>query len=286
MAFRGVGKTTKTRLAACMEILEEIQPASVRAVCYVLFNRKLIPDMSKQSTGAISRLLTKAREDGDIPWEWIVDDTREIELPYTWSNANAIVKSAINTYRRDRWQNQPERVVVASEKATVAGTLRPVIHEYGLPWAVYHGFSSATAIKELANLTGESHKPLTILYVGDHDPSGRSMSDVDLPGRLAQYGGNATIERVAVTAEQIEQHGLSTFPARHKAKDTRYNWFVANHGDTCCELDALNPNQLRDTLEEAVLSHLDWEAWEQAGSTEAAEMTSLRDYFAAFPGMA
>jgi hypothetical protein len=32
------------------------------------------------------RLLRIARERGDIPWEWIVDETRELERVSTWSD--------------------------------------------------------------------------------------------------------------------------------------------------------------------------------------------------------
>lgn len=75
------GKSSKTieRLNAAIEILEEIQPATVRAICYRLFVLGLIPDMSKSSTNSISRILTQGREDGDIVWSYIVDETREAE---------------------------------------------------------------------------------------------------------------------------------------------------------------------------------------------------------------
>ena len=32
----------------------------------------------------VYRLLKEAREQGDIPWEWIVDETRELERVSTW----------------------------------------------------------------------------------------------------------------------------------------------------------------------------------------------------------
>src|SRR5690606_34476511 len=54
---RGRGKAEATRklIAACREILDEIQPATVRAVCYRLFTAGLIPDMGKASTDKVSR---------------------------------------------------------------------------------------------------------------------------------------------------------------------------------------------------------------------------------------
>ena len=41
---------------------------------------------SKGQTQKVWRLLVHAREDGIIPWEWIVDETREPERVSSWSN--------------------------------------------------------------------------------------------------------------------------------------------------------------------------------------------------------
>ncbi len=76
---RGKSRRSINLIAAAYHILSEIQPASVRAVCYQLFTRKLITSMAKTETNKVSRLLRDAREDGTIPWTWIVDETREPE---------------------------------------------------------------------------------------------------------------------------------------------------------------------------------------------------------------
>jgi len=82
---RGRLQRTKDLWAACLEILEAIQPASVRAVCYQLFNLKRIDCMKVHCTKRISNHLTQAREEGVIPWEYIVDETGGVERPYgTW----------------------------------------------------------------------------------------------------------------------------------------------------------------------------------------------------------
>jgi hypothetical protein len=73
---RGKSPATLRLIAAARAILLEIQPASVRAVCYQLFIRELIPSMARKETNRISAQLTWAREQGWIPWEWIVDETR------------------------------------------------------------------------------------------------------------------------------------------------------------------------------------------------------------------
>ncbi len=283
---RGLTQETKDLIDAAARILAATHPATVRGVCYQLFNRKLIPDMSKKSTGRVSRILVQARERELIPWGWIVDETREAELVSSWQNPEGYMHTVLHSYRKDRWADQPSRVMVVSEKATVGGVLRPVTERYGVPFQVFHGFGSATAINDLAVASMSDDRELVILYVGDHDPSGRYMSDQDLAQRLERYGGDAEIERVAVEPWDITNYGLMTFPAHEKKTDARHAWFVSRYGQTCCELDALNPNVLRQLVEAAIIGHLDMEAWQRAEEVQAVEMASLAEFIQSYPGMA
>jgi hypothetical protein len=202
--------------------------------------------MSKRDMQRVYRLLKIARERGIIPWSWIVDEGREIERVPVWNDPEEFAECAARGYRRDHWNQQPIRCLVVSEKGTVRGLLKPVLDKYGVGFLPVHGFSSATKVNELA--TDTDRRPLIILYVGDYDPSGMYMSERDLPQRFARYGGDhVTIKRIAVTREQTTS--LQSFPASDKSEDTRYPWFVRNYGDTCWELDAMDPNDLRDTVE-------------------------------------
>ena len=83
---RGLAQKTLDLRDLCRAILDEIHPATVRAVCYRLFVLKAIPDMSTNSTAKISRILTRAREDGFIPWGRVVDETRSLERVSQWDD--------------------------------------------------------------------------------------------------------------------------------------------------------------------------------------------------------
>ena len=283
---RGLAQGTQNLIAAAAAILARIQPATVRGICYQLFNRKLIPGMSRGSTQKVSRILVQARERGIIPWEWIVDETRPVELVSSWRDPERFMQTVSWSYRKDRWADQPRRVMVVSEKGTVGGVIRPITEKYGVPFLVCHGFGSATALHDLAKRSASDSRPLVLLYVGDHDPSGRYMSDIDLDKRIDRYDGAAFIQRVAVTEEQITQHRLLTFPAREKTADVRHAWFVKEYGETCCELDALNPNVLRQLVEDAILTHLDQDLWDRAEEIQEVEMTSISDFIRSWPGAA
>ena len=269
---RGQSQRSRDLIEASQQILSEIQPATVRAVCYRLFTSKLIDSMRKNETNKISRLLTIARENEEIPWEWIVDETRELEICSSWADPAAFVHTVSRAYRRDFWLHQPRRVLVVSEKGTVLGVLAPVLDKLGVGFRVMHGFSSATAVYDIAqDCDGRS---LIILYIGDYDPSGMFMSEVDLPERLAKYDGDhVRVKRIALTQAH---HGLPWFPASDKKGDTRYPWFVRNYGDRCWELDALDPNDLRALVDEAIRAEIEPVAWKRCAVVEKAEQESLR----------
>jgi hypothetical protein len=278
---KGRGKAAESLqlIEAAHRILSEIQPASVRAVCYRLFTEKLIPNMSKGQTNKVGTQLVYARENGIIPWGWIVDETRAAETINTWSNPDSIIHSAVKQYRKDYWEMQPRRVEVWSEKGTVRGTLSPVLSKYGVTFRVMHGYGSATSIYGAAQDSVESDKPLTVFYIGDHDPSGLQMSEIDLPDRLARYGGQAKIIRIALDSRDVGSDSeLPWFPAEDKAGDSRYSWFVENYGSRCWEVDALSPVALRERVGAVIEEQLDMDAWNHAIKIEAVEVESMQSF--------
>jgi hypothetical protein len=263
-------------IKACSAILAEIQPASVRAVCYRLFVQGRIPSMASKHVKRVGTQLKDAREMGAIPWEWIVDETREPERINAFRDPEEYVETVKRDYRRDRWLTQPHRVEVWSEKGTVRGTLAPVLEEYGVTFRVMHGYASATAVHEVAVETRGNPQPLIVLYVGDWDPSGLHMSEVDLKKRLMRYGQQRMRwGRAALTREQIATHQLPSFDADTKRGDSRYRWFREQYGARCWEVDALSPVELRADVERDIRALIDWEAWNHLGVIEAAECESL-----------
>jgi hypothetical protein len=232
--------------------------------------------MSRKSMRVVYRLLKEAREQGDIPWEWIVDETREIERAQTWDNPEQYMGACARSYRLDFWNQQPHRVEVWSEKGTVRGLLAPVLDQYAVGFRVMHGFSSATAVNDVAQ--DDDGRDLIVLYVGDFDPSGLFMSEEDLPTRLDKYGGNhVELRRIALTREQVR--GLPSFPATDKRKDPRYRWFVSRYGQQCWELDAMDPNDLRDCVEKEIMELIEPVAWERSETVNRATRDSMNEFF-------
>jgi hypothetical protein len=265
---RGKARKSLDLIEAAKAILAEIQPATVRAVCYRLFVGGAIPSMGVEHVRRVSTQLVDARESGSIPWEWIVDTTRAPRRPSVFASPRSFAEAVKSCYHADPWQDQAVRVEIWSEKDTVSGVLAPVLQEYAVPFRVNRGFASATAVHDIA---GESHESdIVALYVGDWDPSGLYMPETDLPGRLAEYGAHEDLRlcRVALVREDLDD--LPSFDASTKANDTRYQWFVKRYGSKCWELDAMNPNDLRRRVASEIEKHIEPEAWERVQVVESA----------------
>ena len=274
---RGMNAGNRTMLEKMKPMVERAAPITGRGVGYKMFVAKLIRSMAVSEMNKVYRLLKEAREQGIIPWGWIADETRELERTPTWDRPDEFAKSAIRGYRLDFWKQQPSRCEVWSEKGTIRGVLQPVLDEYGVGFRVMHGYASATVVNEIAQSYDDGSKPLTALHVGDFDPSGLHMSEVDLPERLAKYGGNhVQVKRIALIQEQLAP--LPSFPARDKRKDPRYDWFVFEHGNSCWEIDAFDPNLLRACVEASIkICILDPETWERCEQVNQAQINSLRE---------
>jgi hypothetical protein len=282
-------KKVRGMALASLELIEAMHAAATaahpitgRGIGYKLFAAGLIPSMDRAPMQRVYRLLREARERGMIPWEWIVDETRELERRPRWDDPADFIDTVSRAYRRDYWNQQPVRVEVWSEKGTVRGVLAPVLDQYGVGFRVMHGFSGATTIYDVAQ--DDDGRLLIVLYVGDYDPSGMYMSEHDLPDRLAKYGGDHVhVTRIALLREDLDD--LPSFPASDKKKDPRHPWFVRNYGSRCWELDAMDPNDLRDLVEEAIKNEIELEAWNRCAVTEKAERESLRTVLDSWRGV-
>lgn len=279
---RGKSLRSLELIDAAASILEEIQPASIRAVCYRLFALGQIRSMRRTDTNRVSQQLTWAREQGVIPWAWVVDETRAPERVSAWADPGAFLETLQGCYRRDRWGDQPEWIEVWSEKGTIRGTLAPVLHQYGVTFRVMYGYGSATALNEVASETLRAGRRITAFYVGDWDPSGLHMSAIDLPGRLSRYGAQVDVERLALVEADLGE-SLPSFAVEDKARDSRYPWYVRQFGRRCWELDALSPVVLRDRVEHAIRARIDFDAWGRADVAERAEVESLTTILNAWP---
>jgi hypothetical protein len=270
---RGMAQQSLDLIEAMRVEAKAAQPITGRGIGYKLFAAGLIDSMARKEMQRVYRLLKEAREQGIIPWEWIVDETRGLERVPTWADPAEYALVEARRYRRDFWDQQPVRCEVWSEKGTVRGVLKPVLDHYAVGFNPVHGFNSSTNVHDVCE--DDDGRPLIILYVGDFDPSGMYMSEVDLPNRFSKYDGNhIKLKRIALTRADVR--GLPSFPATDKRTDPRYQWFVRNYGKRCWELDAMDPNALRDLVKREIKKLIEPVAWKRCETVNKAERESLR----------
>lgn len=271
---RGKSAATVALEAAIVRIVDERQPITVRGVCYGLFAEGLLSDMSVRNTQRISRVMTSMREAGALDWRLIVDGSRSVDRASVWRDPDQIIDIAVRTYRRDNWRDQPVRVEVWSEKSTVQGVLAPVLDDLGIVFRVMKGFGSYTAVRQAAE-----DDPDVVLYVGDWDPSGLFMSEVDLPQRLQAYGGRCDFKRIALQRHDLD--ALPHFDTGTKSGDARLHWYVRRttaDPQKCWELDAMDPNDLRERVHSSITGFMDMDAWNHSLQIEAAERESMQAF--------
>ena len=285
---RGKAATTVAIETSILEIVAERAPITVRGIAYALFTRGLIDSMAVGQTAKVSRITTAMREAGRLDWTQIVDGSRTVEKTSAWRDPNEIINAAVRDYRRDAWQDQPTRVEVWSEKSTVQGVLAPVLDEYGVAFRVMKGFGSYTALRQAAEDSHDTDddKDCHVLYLGDWDPSGLYMSEVDIPARLARYGSRWSFERIAL--ERGDLATLPSFSTDTKVMDGRHAWYVthttANPVESW-EIDALDPNHLRERVASRIAQFIEPDAWAQSLRIQTAEVDSMRRFQRAWKGV-
>jgi len=275
---QGEWQSTTRIIDAAIEVLADENPMTIRQLFYRLVSAHVIKNQQKDYHQVI-RLMTKARKDGRVDYQWIVDRSRAAYKSHMWQSMSELAgafERELVSYRSDWWTEQPNYVEIWCEKDTVTGSIEEVRDGYGLRVDANRGFNSTSNLwagaERLMNEC-ERGKHVHILYLGDWDPSGKDM-ERDLEARLLEYMpyGDFEIERVAIFKEDIDEYNLP--PLLVKDSDSRTKKFVRQHGKNCVELDALPPDVLRDRLREAIEGHLDTEAWERAQIVEEAQRES------------
>jgi len=268
----------KSRWIATTELVERAerilsaeQPMTIRQLFYRLVSVQALengtPDYKK-----LSRVMTDARESGQVPFEWIVDRSRPTYAPNVFDNLQDGLMALRNCYRKDYWQDQPVHVEIWTEKDAIIGSIEPVTDELGVTVRVSRGFTSTTRVHEIASTFSRIVKPIFVFYLGDHDPSGRAI-ELDLYDRISSYGTDFQMARLAIREKDIDDFNLP--PLRIKASDTRAAAFRRKFGNRCVELDALPPEELRSRVRQAIEGHIEAEAWGRALAIEKAEQESI-----------
>jgi hypothetical protein len=117
-------------------------------------------------------------------------------------------------------------------------------------------------------------RPIVILYLGDHDPSGLNISRVARRKIKRFSGRHLEWIRVAVNSTQFNQL-KDRFGILTKKGDRLRPDYQAKHGNLCVEVDAMPSDEIRDRLETAIKKRIDMQIWKQTQTIEEGEQQQL-----------
>jgi hypothetical protein len=274
-------------------ILGQEHPMTLRQLFYRLVSAGTLKNAQAEYK-RLGHVMTRLREDGQVPLIWIVDHVRSTLKPSSWSGLADYADAVRGCYRKDFWASLDYHVEVFVEKDAIAGTIEQVTEEHDIRLHVCRGYASLSFVGEIATVWERVRKPIFAYYLGDYDPSGFDI-ERDLREKLERYSGKTWFrkpvlpqyaldpegadgttfcwQRLAVRREDFSAHNLICLPV--KGKDKRSPGFVREHGTACAEVDALPPSELRRRVQAAIDSHIDVERWNRLLEVERLEQETL-----------
>jgi hypothetical protein len=262
----------EARREALWDIIHAGKPMTVRQVFYQATVHGLV---EKAETGyaKVQTDLTVMRRSGDLPYDYLADNTRWQRKPDTFNSVEEALRETARFYRKSLWTDADCYVEIWLEKDALSGVIYPITSMYDVPLMVARGYASLSFLHSAAEFINDLDVPAYIYHLGDFDPSGVNAGE-KIEETLREMAPDADIsfERIAVTREQIEEWDLPTRPT--KTSDSRARGF----GEISVELDAIDPNQLRELVKTAIEEHLPAEEYEVLKAAEASErelLTSL-----------
>jgi len=240
---------------------------TLRQLYYQFVARDLIPNTA-QSYNKLGTIVNKGRLAGMLDWASIVDRTRKCEIMSTWDSAAEILQSAEDTFKLNKWNAQPTQVEVWVEKEALAQVVQRAADEFDMPWFCCRGYPSQSSIYEAAQRHIRYGKPVIVLHLGDHDPSGIDMTR-DLQDRLHMFEADTQVKRIALNMGQVDAYNPPPNPA--KITDSRAAMYIARFGAESWELDALDPSVLHALIMEEASQHIDSTLWARVVDLQEAQ---------------
>ncbi|MBO6816500.1 MAG: hypothetical protein JJ891_16720 [Rhizobiaceae bacterium] len=254
----------------------DIAPLTLRQIFYMLVSGYHY-EKTEKAYKRLCETMNKARRARWVSMDEIRDDGLRREDPDGWQDEATIIdtfKSYADRFRLNRQQNQPCQLIVWCEAGGMLPQLARYCQDFGVSVLSSGGFDSVTTKHNFAK-EAAAHDLVNILHIGDHDPSGVHMYsslDEDLQAFIAYYGGDISVDRIAVTPEQVEEMRLPTAPA--KSTDRR-----AFSGRTT-QAEAIPPRRLRDIVTAAIEARMEMDTYEETLRAEDQIRASLSERLA------
>ena len=249
----------------CAEYARQGYDLTLRQLYYQFVSRypDVVPN-TQRSYKNLGTVIDKARRAGLLDWDYIVDRTRNLMGYTTYEDPADFLTAMTTRYHTDVWADQPYRVEVWVEKEALSGVVGRAASSRNVDYFSCRGYVSQselhTAARRLARYEDTGQTPV-VIYLGDHDPSGIDMTR-DISTRLALFGADVEVRRIALNADQIRVYNPPPNPA--KLTDSRATTYIHDHGTLSWELDALDPGVLARLITQEIDAWCDRTLYNQA----------------------
>jgi hypothetical protein len=237
-------------------------PTNGRFLFYELVQRG---HLSKKATGGrradqdMIDALKDIRDDGQIPWNWLVDETRSIESYTGYRSVREGALAFLPHIKLDPWRG--DAPMILTESRSLAGVLRHVAREYRARIASTNGQVGGFLHTDVAPKLWRGAR---VLYLGDYDLSGGQIED-NTRRVLEREVGSLTWERVALSEQQVADYELPVITK----KDRRYK---DGRPHEAVETEAISQRVLIEILR-ARLAHLLREPLQRVQEREMKRLT-------------
>ncbi len=248
-------------------LAERHNPLTIRQLFYRAVATSLIDKTQKEYDNVVVRLVGLMREEGTIPFEWIIDNTRWMRKPNTHHGLESMLVHTQRTYRRSIWDDQQAYVEIWCESDSIAGILYDVTEEFDVPLMPTGGQPSKSFLWAGAQNLADKSVPCFVYYFGDYDKAGMDISrriETDIRRYLPQRS-EFHFARVAINEDQIAQFKLPTRPPKDKK---------SGFTETV-ELEAMTTEDLHAICRGCIEQHIDFELLARLKETEAMERETL-----------
>lgn len=214
--------------------------------------------------------IISARWEGLIKFDVFSDNDRAM-IGYTKNmitnveteinNAKYQINAWMNSYNKNRWENQYYYPEVFIEKKALQGVFGIPCKTLDVGLGACKGYPSLTFLYDTAQrlkYAEEEGKQPVLLYFGDYDPSGEDIPR-SIEENIKKLGCQSIeLRRISLLEEQVVDWKLP--PAPVKIGDSRSaNW----NGLGQVELDAIAPEKLQELCTNAILSVFDFDDYNE-----------------------
>jgi len=227
---------SRERLSALQTFLDPSRKLSIRSCLYRLSamcrpgsTKKLYPGTDVNSYRSLKELIRTARISGECDEalgcamdDCFIDNKRILLAGETDGFRNIaewMQPRDPRHYKRNPWQDQPDRIHVWLEKDTLRGLIRSVCSKWDVTQLISMGTFGRTALLRAAQRMDEAIKSgsrrIWVFYIGDFDPSGLAIEE------WAQRGNDGEGNR---RTEGLFELLANKFAWSHKEYDRRIRW--------------------------------------------------------------